>query len=204
VEVIEMRSIRLNFISTVVVDPPPEKEKVNTGRYVEGSRLKRVHRKASSGVFLPDLEAQVKMIAMRGYTDDEMAEAFGVEKKLFAAWREQYPSFNQAVEDGRTAADGEVVWSLFKKATGRVVIPDDQIVAYKGDVQIVPMMKHFAPDTEAAKVWLRARQHRHWGERTGSAPMVNPNAPKRESKSELIAAIVGMIRCKPDNVTRKS
>ena len=204
-----MRSIRVDFRKSKVVDPPDEKsadEIRKTGRWTP----KGVKRKATSGIFLPDHEAQVRMIAMRGFTDDEMAEALGVEKDLFSAWRRQYPSFNAAIESGRTHADSEVLYGLFKRATGKFTIPHTELVKHydreNGSyVEHIHMEKHFPPDTEAAKTWMRMRQREHWREeRTPLQSAGKPSDKPRESKAELIAAIVGMIRPKSDTPTRKA
>lgn len=191
-----MRSVRVDFRKSKVIDPPAEKDRVrSTGSWTP----KGVKRKAVSGIFLPDHEAQVRMIAMRGLTDDEIAESLGVDKQLFADWRRTYPSFSNAIETGRSEADAEVLYGLFKRATGRCPIPHTEIIKFKDSYETLEMEKHFPPDTEAAKVWMRMRQREHWREeRSPTGTRENPLDKPRESKAELIAAIVGMIRPKSD------
>ncbi len=189
-------------------DPPEEKSEVRRGawkaRVPPGVREKPV----SKDCFLPDMEQQIRMIAMRGATDDEIADQFGVSRVLFQKWRKAYPGFNAAIEQGRAAPDAEVLVALHKKATGNYTLPDYEVVAYKGEYQIVDTERHFGPDTEAAKTWMRMRQREHWGESmsrpgsSGNAPGAASGAP-RESKTELIAAIVGMLRPKPDEPGKK-
>lgn len=198
------RYVRVDFRDRdSVVDPPEENNgpRKGQGRWTP----KGVKRKASSGIFLPDHEAMVRMIAMRGLSDDEIAENLGVEKQLFADWRRAYPSFNAAIESGRTHADSEVLHSLFKRATGRCPVPHTEIIKYKDDFQTLDMEKHFPPDTEACKVWMRMRQKEHWREeRTPPGGAGKTSDGVRESKAELIAAIVGMIRPKSDTPTPKA
>lgn len=197
-----MAVYRLDFGWKAPVNPPASGKKVDPA---SGIRRPGVRAKIPNAlVYLPNYEQQVRAIAMRGGTDDEIADAFGVPRELFGKWKEAYPSFCEAIENGRSQADGEVLVALHKKATGGYTLPHTEIVAYRGEIQEVQLVKHFGPDTEACRLWLKHRQHVHWGQdrsqpvRAAGAPSANPGEP-RESKAELIAAIVGMIRPKPDN-----
>lgn len=192
-----MRSIRVDFRKRKgPVDPPPTKARVrSTGSWTP----RGVQQTAPSGVFLPDMETQVKLIAMRGFTDDEIAQSFGISADLIAAWRKQYPGFNNALETGRTMADAEVLWGLHRRATGNCPVPHTEVIKFKDHYETLDMEKHFPPDTEAAKTWMKMRQREHWREeRAPSSGRQDPLDKPRESKAELIAAIVGMIRPKSD------
>jgi len=198
-----MRTIRLDFRKSEVVDPPKEKKgKVrSTGDWVP----RGVSRKnPGASVFWPDHEMQVKMIAMRGFTDDEIAESLGVSKELFSDWRRNYPSFDSAIESGRTQADGEVLYALYKRATGNCPVPYTEVIKYRDTFETLDMEKHFPPDTEAAKTWMRMRQKEHWRDTNASPNEARNTLGKpRESKSELISAIIGMISPKSDEPVKR-
>src|SRR4051812_7969281 len=68
--------------------------------------------------FLPSNEHLVKMIAMQGADDAEIAKMFGVPYEHFKAWRKLYPSFNDALNAGRLSVDAEVTYALFKQTQG--------------------------------------------------------------------------------------
>src|SRR5690606_9205261 len=88
------------------------------------------------------------------------------------AWREYYPSFSKAIEDGRTAADAKVVEALFTTATGlgldgrRSRIRKQKVVNLgEGDYHIAEIEEDIQPKFEAQRYWLDNRQPKHWGSR---------------------------------------
>lgn len=165
------------------------KKKIKTGIVVS--------KPLSPSVFLPDCLAQVKMIAMTGATDDEIAERFGVEKSLFQAWKKAYPSFAKAISEGRSDPDIEVTQSLFKRAVG---------YDYKEDGltrtgQRVPLKKHLPGDVHAIKFWMVNRMREKWGERQTTEVVGGPkgsNPVNIESRSQLIEGILALVQPKPD------
>ena len=155
-------------------------------------------------VFLPDYPEQVKAIAMRGLSDSEMAAVFGIKPAQLKKWKKFYPSFAEAIEEGRTLADAKVVKALFEKATG-YAHPETKVHFDKfGDVHTFNVTKHYAPDTRAAEFWLTNRQKQNWKTHqhiavTGKKgePPVNPGI-RQETKEEVMSSILSLIKPKPD------
>lgn len=160
----------------------------------------RPKRRSLSKLFLPDYLTEVKMVAMRGQTDKEISQVFGIPLSLFRKWKKTYPSFKDAIEKGRTRADAEVLAALFKRATGQFTVPHTEIIKYKDDFETLTMEKHFAPDVDAIKYWLNNRARDHWQQRSAieqSGPGGKP-IEITAGKGELIDAIVNLIKPKPD------
>lgn len=148
--------------------------------------------------FLPSQEHLVKMIAMQGADDEEIAKMFDVPYEHFQAWRKQYPSFNDALNEGRLSVDAEVTYALYKNTQGFEY--EEEQATPKGG--IVKVRRFSRPDTSAQKYWLENRRPDLW--RTASTSRItgkNDDSPvgvKVETRDELIDAIVGLIQPKPD------
>lgn len=166
-------------------------------------------------VFLPDCLDQVRAIASRGLTDDEMAEMFGISPKLIQRWKEFYPSFREAIEKGRTKADSKVVESLWQTATGlsvsgaRARKRKQQVVKLKdadgGEYyEIVELEEDVLPEFQAQRYWLDNRQPEHWGTKLQIGGDRSPGAKpvgigvRDETKEEVINSILNMITPKSD------
>ncbi len=151
-------------------------------------------------LFLPDYLTEVKAVAMRGLSDREMAQVFGVPLGTFRKWKKSYPSFKDALENGRTRADAEVLAALFKRATGQFKLRETKIIKYKDDYETLDVDVHYPPDTDAIKYWLNNRARAHWQQRS-AVEQSGPGGKPIEitaGKGELIDAIVNLIKPKPD------
>lgn len=164
-----------------------------------------VFAKTLNGIYLPDCLPQVRAIAMRGYTDDEISTLFGVDKDLFQKWKKVYPDFREAIDNGRTFADIAVVESLFKRAVGYDY--HEQGLTRTGSVR--ELRKHLPGDVGAIKYWLNNREKEHWKERTStelggsSEKGAKPISVKSEGREMMIAAILSLVTPKPDNAPEK-
>lgn len=150
-----------------------------------------------STVFLPGCLAQVKAIAWRGFSDDEIAETFGCDKELFQNWKRAYPSFRKAIEEGRTHPDAKVVESLYKRATGYNYT--DEVSTRNGTVTL---KRHAIPDVGAIEFWLTNRQAEYWSKRNsidGGGKRGGGTKPVEvEHRSDLIAEILALVEPKSD------
>lgn len=163
------------------------------------SRL-RIKKRPANKLFLPDYLTEVKMVAMRGLSDKEMAQTFGIAPSLFKNWKKHYPSFKEAIDKGRMHCDAEVLAALYKRATGKFSIPHTEVIKYKDSYETLEMRKHFPPDVEAAKYWLNNRAREHWSSRQ-SVEQSGPGGKPIEissSKTELIDSIVNLVKPKSD------
>jgi len=152
-------------------------------------------------IFLPDHENEVAMLAMRGATDREIADTFGVKLSLLRKWKRVYPSLSAAIDSGRTRADAQVVAALHKKAIG---FEYDEEIAIRGKnfVDITKIKKVAHPDTAAIKYWLGNRQKEHFSDRVHNQVSGKAGEPaismEVESRNEVMNSILNLITPKPD------
>lgn len=97
-----------------------------------------------------------------GATDKKLAECFEVRESTINNWKIAHPSFMESIKRGKAIADGEVVNSLFKRATG-YTCKETKIATNEGQItDSKEFDKHHAPDTTAAIFWLKNRQPAQW------------------------------------------
>lgn len=110
-------------------------------------------------------------LAIKGATNDEIAEAFGITVRTFIRWKQQFPSLDEAVTQGKDIADAKVEKSLYQRAIGYTVTDTEKIVEHDpkdGSVRPIRVKnteKHIVPDTMACMYWLNNRKRTHWSQR---------------------------------------
>lgn len=109
-------------------------------------------------------------LAIKGATNEEIAEAFGISVRTFIRWRKLYPSLDESVFDGKNAADAKVEKSLYQRAIGYKVTDTEKTVDVDADgnskpVRIKHITKNIPPDTMAIMYWLNNRQRQHWSQK---------------------------------------
>jgi 3-deoxy-D-arabino-heptulosonate 7-phosphate (DAHP) synthase class II len=156
-------------------------------------------------LFLPDHLAQVRAIAMRGVTEEEMSEIFDISEREIERWKRQYPLFKKALDEGYTDADQAVLSALYQTAVG-YTHDEEKVFQWDGAIVRADTIKHYKPDIAAIKLWITNRQREYWKDRqqVGVNGGTDDNAPiglRDESKLEVMASILALIKPKPDNVT---
>jgi hypothetical protein len=102
---------------------------------------------------------------------------------------------DKAIEDGKTAADAEVVASLFMLATGY----DREIEEVAGkDAVRVRYKKYHPPELGAIKHWLNSRSKTFQEVTRTDVTTKGKAISNKESRADLIASIVGSVRPRPD------
>ena len=102
---------------------------------------------------------QTRRLATLRMSDSEIAAFFEVQESTFKAWMRKYPPLKKAVIDGRVNINAQVAESMYKAANG-YTHPDVKVFFDKeGEVDeekgidkrvvVVPIKKHYAPDTKA-------------------------------------------------------
>lgn len=109
-------------------------------------------------------------LAIKGATNEEIAEAFGISTRTFIRWRKQYPELDKAVFDGKNVADAKVEKSLYQRAVGYTVTDKETIVDTDQDGNVKPVRvknitKHIPPDTMSCIYWLNNRQRKYWSQK---------------------------------------
>lgn len=113
------------------------------------------------------------MLCKLGATDKELADFFGVAVSTISKWKVDYPSFSEALKQGKELADARVASSLYNRAVG-YEHKEDKIFQYEGAPIIVPTVKRYPPDTTAGIFWLKNRRPDLWRDK-----------PKEEATEDL-------------------
>ena len=157
----------------------------------------------SHRLFLPDHLDQVRAIAMRGISEEQMCEIFDIGKRQMGLWKSQYPEFKEALEGGYTDADAAVLGALYQSAVG-YTHDEEKIFQWDGEIVRAETIKHYKPDVAAIKLWLTNRQREHWADRREMEHGGKADSPigiRDETKMEVMASILALIKPKPDNAT---
>lgn len=120
-------------------------------------------------------------LAIRGATDQDIADEFGVSERTINRWKYQYDKdgkplvdgngekilseFGEILAVGKVPADAQVEQALFKRATGFTVKEEEKIVEVGPDGKVKPVRvrtteRYFPPDTMAAMYWLNNRSRK--------------------------------------------
>ena len=118
-------------------------------------------------VFKEEYVKQAYRLCLLGATDKEMAVFFGVSEKSFNVWKNKHPELVQSLKRGKDEADAKVAQSLYRRAIGyehddveiKVVAVGNNMGS---EVQRIPVVKHYPPDTTACIFWLKNRQKDKW------------------------------------------
>lgn len=112
-------------------------------------------------------------LAIKGATNDEIADAFGVSVRTFIRWLKKYESLKEAVDRGKMTADAKVEKSLYQRAIGFQVTDEEKIIEMDRDgntkpVKIRHTTKNIPPDTMACMYWLNNRKREDWNNKQKS------------------------------------
>src|SRR5713226_1220161 len=123
-------------------------------------------RRSAPTLYRPELADLARRLALLGATDQEMADAIGIDQVTLDRWKARHTEFGIAIEDGKIRADAEIAESLFNRARG-MSVPAVKIFqgTPEGGPVIVPHQEHLPPDVGAAKLWLSRRRPNLWRER---------------------------------------
>ena len=110
-------------------------------------------------------------LALKGATDQDVADAFGVSKRTIIRWKQEHPSFAEAYQRGKDVADAKVERALYERAIGYEVTETERTVDVDpktGDtkpVRVKTTTKKYPPDTMAGMYWLNNRRRLEWSQR---------------------------------------
>lgn len=144
-----------------------------------------------------------------GATDEQIALSMDVSIKTIEYWKLTKPEFMEALQAGKDQADARVAEAFYKRAIGyshpdvhilsnRVKIFDEEgkVIEERTEPLIVPITKHYPPDTFAGHKWLTIRQRAIWAEVNKAIPppvnltQINFNMFTKQEK--LVLEKIGM------------
>lgn len=127
-------------------------------------------------------------LAIRGATDQEIADEFGVSERTINRWKYVYDSdgkpvvgsdgekelseFGKTLLMGKKPADAKVERSLYERCIGFTTTEEEKILEYDTDGSVKPVKvrtikKKVLPDVMAIMYWLnnRSRKTGEWSQR---------------------------------------
>lgn len=131
---------------------------------------------------------KVRYLAEKGFTHQDFADYFGVNKDTITEWVNKHEEFSVSLKEGKAICDSRVERSLFERACG-YSHPDTHITNYKGDIIATPITKHYPPDPTSMIFWLKNRKPTEWRDKQTVA--IEDSRPKlnKYSDSQLEGAI---------------
>jgi hypothetical protein len=139
----------------------------------------------------------VRLIAMKGASDSEIEDIFLCPRGSIKKWKELYPSVAKAIESGRSVADGDVLYALYKNAIG-YDYEEEQAVGGKSP-EVLTVRRHRPAEFAAQKYWLGNRTGWHSTERVeASGRDGGPIGVKQETRNDVIDAILSLVKPKAD------
>lgn len=151
----------------------------------------------------PSMEQVVRRIAAKGATDDEFEAMYGLPRGTLDHWKRGYKGFAKALEEGRSKADGDVLYALYRNAVG-YEYHEEQAVGGKYP-EVLEVKRKYHGQFSAQKYWLNNRQPEVWKSRERHEHAGDPDSPiglKIETRNDLIDSIVALVASKPDGKTK--
>jgi hypothetical protein len=103
----------------------------------------------------------VEKLALKGWSDEEMSDFFGVNIATWTRWKQKHEEFRTALKNWKIEADSRVERSLYERARG-YSHPEEKIFCQNGEIVRAETVKHYPPDTTACIFWLKNRQPTEW------------------------------------------
>lgn len=137
----------------------------------------------------PSMNDMARKLALLGLTDEEMAKFFGVSKKTFYNWQDQFPAFFHSVQEGKIIADANVAESLYKRATGEhVEIEKTYRNKQTGEFEKVTVKQFIPGESGAALNWLKNRRKESWRDKVEHEHSGAIEVVSKEQRDAAVAA----------------
>jgi hypothetical protein len=106
-------------------------------------------------------------LAVKGCTDNEIAEAMHVSRKTVCSWKKEHPTFSQALNEGKDIADSKVERSLYNSGIGYFVDEEERVIEVNKDGttklgDLRTKKRYITPSTTAQIFWLKNRKKDQW------------------------------------------
>ncbi len=108
--------------------------------------------------YKPEYVDQARIACRLGAIDQDLADLFSVAFRTIHNWRNTYPEFAKACEEGKIEANDVVRQALFKRATGAITYKE----ALTREGCPVKLETQHPPDTGACMAWLYNRDRDNW------------------------------------------
>lgn len=120
--------------------------------------------------YKPEYAEQAQKLCLLGATDVQLADFFHVTDRTILSWKKKHPEFLRALTRGKQEADANVAHSLYRRALGYSHRAVKILTVSKGanqgsEVEQVPYIERYPPDSTAAIFWLKNRRSDVWRDR---------------------------------------
>ena len=156
-----------------------------------GGKRPGAGRPVGSDAYKPEYAAQAGKACQAGFTDQELADLFGVSVRTINTWKAQHVDFLQALKAGKTEADDRVERALYHRAVGYSHEVEKPMVIDK-DVRIVTYTERMPPDTTACIFWLKNRNPEEWRDKMVQEMQWASKKPSEIMNEELDAAYLAL------------
>jgi len=144
--------------------------------------------------FSDKIQKSVKLLALKGFTDKEMAEALGITEQTLNNWKKAHPIFFESLKDWKLEADQKVVRSLYERAQGYscpetkaqwvecdVFDPKTKTWKREGRWEYAELTKHYPPDPTSMIYWTKNRM-KEWSDKQETHHTGDINIIRKEYK----------------------
>lgn len=102
-------------------------------------------------------------LAIKGATDVEIADAFGISVRTLNRWKKDHDSFMNALTSGKDQADAKVERMLYERAVGYKYTEKETVLEMDADgnrkpLKVKTVEKQCPPDVLAQMYWLNNRK----------------------------------------------
>ena len=104
---------------------------------------------------------QAKVLASKGFTEMDLAQAFMVCKATITNWKKEHPEFLASINEGREMMDANVEKALIHRAMG-YSHKEDKVFCSEGQIITKEVVKHYPPDPTSIIFWLKNRKPNEW------------------------------------------
>jgi hypothetical protein len=133
----------------------PAKKKQHSSKKPAGKRVGR------PSDFRPEFVELAREQIERGKTDVELAAFFGVAPATLYVWRNNFPIFQEIVQEARRNADEKVEQALLARAIG-YSHPETKVFCSEGEIITHEVTRHYPPDPRSMEFWLKNRNRDLW------------------------------------------
>ena len=138
--------------------------------------------------YKPEYAKQAAKLCEAGFTDNELADFFEVDKATINRWKLTHPDFCASIKAGKSPADDRVERSLYQRAIGyeqeevKIFMP-----ANASEPVYAKFTAKYAPDVTACIFWLKNRRPEQWRDK--------PEGMDEDTLSEAINRLVDALPC---------
>ena len=164
----------------------------------EGIMADKAKRKAGQPTkFNAKVQKQILCMALKSFTDAEMADILNVTEQTLNNWKITHSKFFESLKDAKKEADESVVKSLHERAMGYEHAEEKIFCNADGEVTTVQTVKHYPPDPTSMIFWLKNRNPEEWRDK-----QEREHTGKIEIEG-LLATISGATRGLPNRNQKK-